>query len=214
MIHPTDNQFEQLAKCLKYLGFTTICDIVFGVFIFSWLLTRHVFYLVTCWSIYSDLPRLITPACYRGTADNLQGPFPVPENGWSHLLDPFRDPLGSVCWNNNIMLGFLSYLLILQVMMIMWSVFIIRVAMRVLKGNSAEDIRSDEEGEEYGEEEEFEYEEAQPLEEEVGVEAIDLKGWERRTGVKRAASSSGVSLSGHSDRKELLNRIGCEKQID
>ena len=211
MIHPTDNQFEQLAKCLKYLGFTTICDIVFRVFIFSWLLTRHVFYLMTCWSIYSDLPRLVTPACYRGTADNLQGPFPVPENGWSHLLDPFRDPAGIVCWNNNIMLGFLSYLLFLQVMMIMWFALIIRVAMRVLKGDSAEDLRSDAEGEE----EEFEYE-AQPLEEEVGVEAIDLKGWERRSSAKRAAtSSSGVSLPGHSsDRKELLNRIGCEKQID
>jgi acyl-CoA-dependent ceramide synthase len=96
----------------------------------------------------------------------------------------------------------------------MWFVVIIRIAMRVLKGNSAEDVRSDEEGEEDGEEEEFEYEEAQPLEEEVGVEAIDLKGWERRTGVQRAASTSGVSLPGHSDRKELLNRIGCEKQID
>lgn len=212
MIHPTDNQCEQLAKCLKYLGFTTICDIIFGVFIFSWLLTRHVFYLMTCWSIYSDVPRLITPACYRGTADNLQGPFPVPENDWSHLLDPFRDPAGTVCCDNNIMFSFLSYLLFLQVMMIMWFVVIIRVAMRVLKGDSAEDLRSDAEEEE----EESKYEKAQPLEEEVGVEAIDLKGWERRNSAKRAAtSSSGVSLSGHSsDRKELLNRIGCEKQID
>ena len=95
--------------------------------------------------------------------------------------------------------------------MIMWFALIIRVAVRVLKGDSAEDLRSDAEGEE----EESEYE-AQPLEEEVGVEAIDLKGWERRSSAKRAAtSSSGVSLPGHSsDRKELLNRIGCEKQID
>jgi acyl-CoA-dependent ceramide synthase len=112
------------------------------------------------------------------------------------------------------MLGFLSYLLVLQVMMVIWSVFIMRVAVRVLNGNSAEDIRSDEEGEEEEEEEEFEYEEAQPIEEEVGVEAIDLRGWKRRTGGKSAAGSSGISLSGHSDRKELLNRIGCEKQIE
>ncbi len=94
--------------------------------------------------------------------------------------------------------------------MIIWFVVIIRIAMRVLKGDSSEDLRSDEEGEE----DEFEYGEAQPLEEEVGGEAIDLKEWERRTDVKRTASSSGVSLPGHSDRKELLNRIGCEKQID
>ena len=72
----------------------------------------------------------------------------------------------------------------------------------------------DEDGEEDEEEADYEYEEAQPFEEEVGVEAIDLKNWERRTGVKRTATSSGVSLPGHSDRKELLGRIGCEKQVD
>lgn len=169
---------------------------------------------MTCWSVYSDLPRLVTPACYKGSADNLQGPLPVPSD-WSHLLEPFRDPAGTVCWNDNIMFGFLSYLLILQVMMVIWSTFIVQVAVRVLQGNSAEDIRSDDEGGEGEEEEESEYEEVQPLEKEVGVEAIDLKGWERRHAVKRAASSSGVSLPGPSDRrKELLNRIGCEKQID
>ncbi|RDL33014.1 uncharacterized protein BP5553_08453 [Venustampulla echinocandica] len=141
------------------------------------------------------------------------GPFPIPQ-GWSHLLDPFRHPTGTVCFNDNIMLGFLSYLLILQVMMLVWSVFIIRVAVRVLNGKGAEDIRSDNEEEENGEEEEFEYEEARPLEEEVGVEAIDLTAWERRTAVKMATSSSGASLPGHIDHKELLHRIGCKKQID
>jgi len=171
---------------------------------------------MTCWSVYSDLPRLITPACYSGTADNLKGPFPVPESGWSHLLDPFRDPAGTVCFNKNITFAFLSYLLFLQGLMLLWSVFIVRVALRVLRGGSAEDIRSDgeEEEEEVDEAEESEYEELQPLEEEVGVEALDLKGWERRTGVNRAATSTGVILPRHSDRKELLNRIGCEKQID
>jgi very-long-chain ceramide synthase len=66
------------------------------------------------------------------------------------------------------------------------------------------------------EEDEFVYEEAQPLEEEVGVEEIDLKNWERRTGVKRhqATATTGVSLPGHSDRKELLGRIGCDKQVE
>ena len=51
-------------------------------------------------------------------------------------------------------------------------------------------------------------------EEEVGAESLDLKNWERRTGIKRQASSSGVRLPGHSDRKELLGRIGCEKQVE
>ena len=85
-----------------------------------------------------------------------------------------------------------------------------RVAIKVLRGGNAEDIRSDDEAEE--EEEEIEYEELQPYEEEVGVEEINLAGWERRSGMKRGASSSGVTFS--STRKELLNRVGCEKQIE
>ncbi|OBT81597.1 hypothetical protein VE02_09571 [Pseudogymnoascus sp. 03VT05] len=202
-----------LAKCFKYLGYTLIPDILFAVFVTVWLITRHVFFLMTCWSVYSDLPRLITSACYSGSADNLQGPLAVPDD-WSHLLEPFRDSTGIVCFNDNIMLGFLYCLLILQVMMLIWSAFIVRVAVRVLQGHSAEDIRSDDEGEEDVEDDELEIEEGHPLEEEVGVEAINLKGWERRNSVKRAGSSSGITLPRHSDPKELLNRIGCEKQID
>ncbi|ORY67786.1 TLC domain-containing protein [Pseudomassariella vexata] len=206
--------FLPLAKCLKYLGFTTICDVLFGLFMVSWFFARHVFYLMTCWSVYADIPRIIPSACFSGDMENLQGPFPVP-NDWSHLLEPFREPSGTVCWNTNIKWGFLGCLVFLQVLTIMWFVVIVQVAMRVLRGKGADDVRSDDEGEE-DEEEEFEYEEAQPLEEEVGVEALDLKGWERRKGVERTshANASGVSLPGHSDRKELLGRIGCEKQVD
>lgn len=162
-----------------------------------------------CWTIYSDAPGLLTSACFRGTAEDLQGPFPT-SNSWSHLLEPFRDPAGMICSNDSIIFGFLSYLLLLEVIMIMWFALIVRVAIRVLKGSSAEDVRSDSEMEE----EVIEYAEAGPIEEEVGVEGIDLKQWERRTGVKRAQNSTGISLPGHSDRKEFLNRIGCEKQID
>ncbi|KAI0120661.1 TLC domain-containing protein [Xylariales sp. AK1849] len=205
--------FLPLAKCLKYMGFTTVCDVLFGIFMASWFMARHVFYLMTCWSIYADIPKHIPDACYRGSAQDLTGPFPVPDKGWAHLFEPFQDPTGTVCWDYQIRWGFLSSLLFLQVITIMWFVLIIRIAIRVLQGGSADDVRSDDEaGEE--DETEFEYEEAEPLEEEVGVEALDLKSWERRAGVKRAASSSGVSLPGHSDRKELLNRIGCEKQVN
>lgn len=93
---------------------------------------------------------------------------------------------------------------------------IVNVAIRVLRGAGADDVRSDDEGDEVDEdEEEYVYEEAQALEEEVGVEELDLKSWERRSGVKRTASTAtGVSLPSHSDRKELLGRIGCEKQVD
>ncbi|KAK7984633.1 hypothetical protein PG990_013399 [Apiospora arundinis] len=205
--------FLPLAKCFKYLGFTTTPDVLFGVFMVTWFFTRHVFFMMACWSVYSDLPKQIPIPCFSGTDDNLMGPFQAPE-GWSHLLEPFRNPSGIVCFTDNIRWGFLGCLLFLQVITIAWFITIIQVAIRVLKGGAADDVRSDDEGEEEEEEEEYEYEEAQPLEEEVGVEAIDLKNWERRTGVKRASSSSGVSLPGHSDRKELLGRIGCEKQVE
>ncbi|KAF3481579.1 uncharacterized protein GIQ15_04338 [Arthroderma uncinatum] len=201
-----------LAKCFKYLGFTTVCDILFGVFIAVWFVSRHVFYIMTCWSVYFDLPRVTKPACFRGSAEQLRGPLPA-SSTWSDLLEPFLNPVGTVCWGNNIMIGFLSFLLILQVMMMIWSVSIIRVAIRVLKGNGAEDIRSDDEEDE-GDEEEEHKDEAQPREEEVGVETIGLKDWVRRAGIGGGASSTSVRLSGQGHRKELLNRIGCEKQVD
>ena len=108
------------------------------------------------------------------------------------------------------MLGFLSYLLFLEVIMCMWFALIVKVAVRVLNGSGAEDVRSDDEAEE----EVDGLDESNPIEEEVGAEDIDFEHWERRTGIKKATGSTSISLPGHSDRKEILNRIGCEKQID
>ncbi|KHO00581.1 TRAM1-like protein & fumonisin [Metarhizium album ARSEF 1941] len=219
--------FLPLAKCLKYLGFTTICDVIFGGFIISWVLARHVLYMVTCWSIYFDFPRMTPPACYRGSADDLEGPLPIPTAGWSHLLEPFRNPSGVVCLNKNVMYAFLLFLLFLQVMMIMWFTVIVQITMRVLQGKRAEDLRSNSEAEESDEEDEVgEDEPEQPryLEKECVGEAIDWTARERRGGVTKGtgggggggggSSSSSVSFPGHRDRKELLNRIGCEKQIE
>ncbi|KAI0385114.1 longevity assurance proteins LAG1/LAC1 [Hypomontagnella monticulosa] len=205
--------FLPLAKCLKYLGYSKLCDATFVVFMVSWFLARHVFYLMTCYSIYKDLPVIVPSGCFRGPNSNLTGPFPMPD-GWAHFLEPFNEPEGTVCFTDDVRWWFLCCLLGLQAITIVWFFMIIQVAIRVIKGVGADDTRSDDEEEEKEDNEATEYEEAEPLEEEVGVEAIDLKGWERRTGVKRGATSSGVSLPGHSDRKELLGRIGCEKQVD
>lgn len=183
---------------------------MFGLFVVSWFLARHVFYLMILWSIKFDVRQSIPVACYSGVGEDLKGPLPVPD-GWGALLEPFYNPRGTVCLTENIRWGFFSCLLALQVITLAWFCLILKLVVKVLRGGNADDPRSDDEAEE---EEEFEYEEAQPLEEEVGVEALDLKNWERRTGVKRSAATSGVSLPGHSDRKELLGRIGCEKQVD
>jgi acyl-CoA-dependent ceramide synthase len=206
----------KLAKCLKYLGFTTICDIIFGVFMVVWIAARHVTYMMICWSLYRDIPTTITYGCYSGRNGAIEGPFEAPDGFW-HLLEPFRDPEGIVCWSDNIKWGFLSALLFLQCITLLWFYMIVGVAVKVLRGGQADDVRSDDEGEEEEEEHEAIEEELLPYEEEVGVESINLKGRvsnASKTRYKKSASSAtGVSLPGHSDRKELLGRIGCDKGV-
>ena len=200
------------------MGYTTICDILFGVFMITWIAARHVMYLSICWSVYRDIPNEIDLGCYRGRNGNITGPVPTPP-GFSYLLDPFRDPEGIVCFTNGIKWAFLSALLFLQGITLVWFSMIVKVAISVLKGKDADDTRSDDEGD--ADELEDEEEESQallkgelsPYEEEVGVEQINLKG--RTSNASRyrktTSTSTSVSLAGHSDRKELLGRIGCDK---
>lgn len=213
--HKTDKP-SQVAKCLKYLGFKTLCDVAFGVFMLAWFFARHVLYVAVCYSVWAHTPVLVPYACFSGSNADLAGPFDPPESrGLMYLLDPLLSHDKLVCYNNTVKWCFLSALLFLQGITLFWFGMIIKVAVGVLKGQGAEDSRSGDEMEDGEESEDELEEEVAPLEEEVGVEGIDLKGWEKRSGVKRAtAASSGVSLPGHSDRKELLGRIGCEKQVD
>lgn len=113
-------------------------------------------------------------------------------------------------------------LLSLQVILLLWFGMIMRVAWKVVHGGEAEDSRSDGESDEVDEREDGHVTgkgvctilEQPPLEEEVGVESINLSGRPTspaRVFRKSAASTSGVKLPGHSDRKELLGRIGCDK---
>lgn len=189
-----------------------------------WFGARHILYLIICYSIYAEIPQEITYGCYRGSNADLEGPLDVP-NDVDHLTQPFRDPGGLVCWNNNIKWAFLATLLALQVILLIWFGMIIRVALKVLKGGEAEDSRSDDEGsdEHDAAEEDERWEnirtcieprpiEVPPLEEDVGVEAISLimhKTSPTRKFRKAGSTASGVHLP--SDRKELLGRIGCDK---
>lgn len=188
---------------------------------------------MVCYSVYVDTRRIVPHACFQGSMDNLQGPLPQPD-GWAWLLEPFRAPDGLVCFNGQIFAGFFTYLVALQGIFMMWSYAIVRVALRVLSGNNAEDIRSDDEEEEdvdelraednvdwdYADsrsEPGFEFNpESGLLEEEAEVDDGVVRAWERRHRIspKRGGSSSGLHLPGQSDRKEFLNRIGCEKQIE
>lgn len=219
------------AKLLKYCGYQTACDIAFGVFIVTWFITRHILYMWVLWSIYAHIPEEIQYGCYIGSTQQLQGPFPVP-NDWEHLTWPFRDPVGMVCWNNNIKWGFLGMLLALQGILLMWFTMIIKVAYKVLSGQGADDVRSDDEDEEEDEEIETEPEkrklvelvstcmEPRPLIEKE-VLSTEYKPTTPRSGrspVRRGSKrrdgtghSSGINVLNASDRKELLGRIGCDK---
>jgi acyl-CoA-dependent ceramide synthase len=199
------------------MHFETLCDITFGIFIVSWFVARHVLYMTVWYSGYAESPRFLKFGCYSGTAKNLVGPFPQPSSGYKHFIEPFTDPEGTICFTSGVRWTFLSLLLVLQVITLMWFAMILRVAWKVLKGGSAEDSRSDDECEE--DETCTEPTEKQvlielpPLEEEVGVDGLNLKGRasSARRYKKTVSSSSGVTLPGHSDRKELLGRIGCDK---
>ena len=207
---------------MKYLQFQLVCDITFGLFIVVWFVTRHVFYFLVLWSLHVDAPRIIRYGCYWGPTENLHGPIEPPDR-FGHLLQPFLNPVGLVCWNGKIADSFMATLLALQVILLLWFVMIIRVAVKVIRGGEAEDSRSDDE--ESSDEEAEPYPSAKshtngsieplPYEKEVGVEGLDLCVSYRRTSPQRNFRKGGGTASGvtiPSDRKELLGRIGCDKK--
>lgn len=139
------------------------------------------------------------------------------------MMEPFRNPGGEICFDETVVYGFLSALLFLQALTLMWFWMICKVAVKVLKGGKADDVRSDDE------------EEPEDMEVDIrnvedahgahpptpaqtpGVEMGDpmlATGVKGRTGDKRRSGKKSVSSSASGvDRKELLGRIGCDKGL-
>jgi acyl-CoA-dependent ceramide synthase len=217
------------AKMLRYLGFTTLCDIAFGVFVIAWFITRHIFYPMVSWSVYAHAPTDMAPGCYF--ADGSMVPMNSTEFDalggnriWANLVKSYTDRMGPICWNPTMRYCFLTLLLALQVIVFFWFAMIVKVVYKVLSGQSADDVRSDDEGED----DEIENEIAHtshpinalsachggaPLEQEVGVESLNLtrKSYKKHSNRSSGSRTSGISIPGHGDRKELLGRIGCDK---
>lgn len=118
------------------------------------------------------------------------------------MLEAFLNPSGTICYSDGIRWGFLGALGFLQVLTISWFLLILQVAIRVVKGIGADDIRSEDEDEGELEEKENTFQGGAP---------VDPEAWKRRANVRGNATSSGVGLLESWDRKELLGRIGCEK---
>ena len=111
----------QLAKMLRYLEFSTACDITFIIFLVAWLFTRQIGLAMVINTCYNDAPRFI----------------------------PFKwDPSGGMYLTKATYYGFIGLITILLVLASVWFYMACSVAIRVIRGLGAEDSRSDDEGEE------------------------------------------------------------------
>ena len=237
----------------NYLRFQTACDVAFATFMIVWLLSRHIAYLMVCYSFYihaaSPETGLMLFGCYDtsirvGKRISAEGGTAV----LSNIFQSFTRPDGIVCFNPRIQYGFLGLLMALQVLTLLWFGMIVRVAYGVVTGKGAQDSRSDDEasdveyevevggdiqGEEMSDEEsdvvDLALEEApavlRPMVKEKGgsVEPSTVKEARRtspqpantagqiRRGRTRGSRTSGISIPGHGDHKDLLGRIGCDK---
>lgn len=108
-----------IAKMLRYVGLYTLCDITFAFFLLSWLITRHVLFVIAIKSVWFDAVRL------------------VPGNGWA--------PERGAYFSDFTRKTFVSLLVFLEILQVVWFWMICRVAWRVLTGQGASDDRSDEE---------------------------------------------------------------------
>ncbi|KAI7366446.1 sphingosine N-acyltransferase lac1 [Hortaea werneckii] len=220
-----------LAKILKYLEMQTACDMAFGAFVISWILSRHVCYMAICWSIYAHVAVVTMPYGLYSTKDSSRLSVNGGTNVVDNLLQPVLHPQAqTVSFNANIRWTFLGLLLALQCITLVWLVMIMRVVARVLRGEGADDTRSDDEG---GEEEEEDLpaqpsdhtsvpismsssDKAQPRFIEVESTGEDFTTYPKRKGSSSKRRSKGISSGLNlGEHKDILNRIGClsEEQL-
>jgi acyl-CoA-dependent ceramide synthase len=216
----------QTAKILRYLGHETACNVTFGLFVATWFVARHVLYPQLCWSIFTIVPRADTMlyGCYSGTTDALLPEIPAQPDYFSHLFWPLKDMDGVICLNKEVKWIFLGMLLMLQVLSMIWFGMIIKVIIGILRGGSAEDTRSDDEGEEEEEAEIHDYDDLTSKKRAMNVTdlnvCVDGSGAtisnNRRMATlspKPTQVSARRRLMHGEKRKELLARIGCEKPV-
>ncbi|KAJ5714972.1 uncharacterized protein N7483_012153 [Penicillium malachiteum] len=205
------------AKILKYLKYENACNVAFGVFMAVWVITRHVLYNILWWSIYQNVPARMSYGCYSGATAEMISTDGYPDS-FAYLFAPFRGLENPICMNRTIKWIFLSFLLSLQGLSIVWFTMIARVAYGVVCHGNAEDTRSDDE-------DDVEITGEAPANGPVRLAAKDGTtpvpvGTENTVGLDRRRSNGTASVRARgrgrvpfdqSDRKALLGRIGCEK---
>ncbi|KAJ5683247.1 hypothetical protein N7462_006412 [Penicillium macrosclerotiorum] len=205
------------AKVLKYLKFQNACNVAFGVFMATWFVTRHILYNMLWWSIYKNVPANMSYGCYSGTTAEMISTDGYPD-AFAYLFAPFRGLENPICMNRTIKWIFLSFLLSIQILSIVWFTMIVRVAYGVIAHGNAEDTRSDEE-DEVEVNGQATTNGSVRLAAKDGVSAAPVVN-ETAPGLDRRTSNGAASMRARgrgrvpfdqSDRKALLGRIGCDK---
>ncbi|CAO1613653.1 unnamed protein product [Parajaminaea phylloscopi] len=133
LMDPSDILLD-LAKCLRYMGLQTLCDVTFGFFLVTWITTRHVLFGIVIWACLSIVPKASFERVNvsRSVASTLTpAPTMTLAQWWADAEAP------------QLILSLL--LLALQVLLLLWFAMIVRIAYRVVTGAGAADSRSDEE---------------------------------------------------------------------
>lgn len=179
---------------------------MFGLLVVCWVFTRHIFYSMVCYSIFADIPQIIGESCWKGASDSLEGPLPTPD-GLYYMLEPFLDSRGTVCFGHTMKWMFLSPLLVLQGLNIFWLGMIVRVALRVLRREGAQDSRSDDE-----EDAPSNPRDAQIRDKGARRQRVS-QSWRSSKRSKTRTSTSSINFSNHQERV-LKSRIGYNKDLE
>lgn len=131
------------AKMLKYVGLTNVCDAMFGWFLVTWLTCRHGFYNYITWSAWSKAPGLIGYQCfYNSNKGYMISNTNLTISSRGNGINENEEDLIR-CFSQKVHNTFLTLLVALQVLTLIWLWRILRVVAKILKGGSAEDNRSD-----------------------------------------------------------------------
>lgn len=180
LMDPSDILLD-LAKCLRYVGLQTICDVAFGLFLLSWIATRHVLFCCLIWACIKIVPQITfeeaRQAAHSTTAASVAQIFSS-----MSLKQIWEDASFA-------RLTLVGLLVALQFILLLWFVMIVRVAYRVVTGAGATDTRSDEE---LDEEDELEL---KRVEGQTG-KATSLLVGDNSRGADKALSSSTLAATG------------------
>ncbi|WVW83313.1 hypothetical protein I302_105332 [Kwoniella bestiolae CBS 10118] len=112
--------FLPLAKMLRYLSYSRSCDLTFVIFLISWLFSREIGLFLVIKTSYLDAPRFIK---FKWS----------PSTGQYLTYETY--------------LGFIGLVSLLWVLASIWFYMAVKVAVKVVRGQGAEDSRSDDEEE-------------------------------------------------------------------